>query len=191
MVVVATCNDAISASSIGRLNGFVNKMKELAEEYHPGAVAVTGHSTFVAPAEGDVVVEINVPIPAQITDADILNTTQAYLNIKNLVGVFCANEGMATGLLNATADGSELADGGMFEDLVVAGFDAGATQKNAVRQGWFLGSVTQDPFNIGYLAVELALKAAAGETVSDVDTGAKWYTAENMDDPDIANLLYD
>ena len=40
---------------------------------------------------------------------------------------------------------------------------------------------------------ELIEKAATyqGETVADVDTGAKYYTSENMDDADIAPLLYD
>ena len=74
---------------------------------------------------------------------------------------------------------------------MVAGFDAGAAQKNAIRQGWFYGSVTQDPYSIGYNAVEMAYKAANGETVSDVDTGAKWYNADNIDDEDIALLVYD
>ena len=105
--------------------------------------------------------------------------------------VFLSNEGAVTGFLAATADGSDLADGGRFADLIVAGFDAGSPQKNAVRQGWFVGSVTQDPYRIGYLAVELAVKAANGEEVADVDTGAQWYTAENIDDPDIALLVYD
>ena len=90
-----------------------------------------------------------------------------------------------------TFDGSELGEGGQYADLIVAGFDAGATQKNAVRNGWFVGSVTQDPFQIGYKAVELAYKAYMGEAVADVDTGAQWYTAENIDNPDIALLVYD
>ena len=74
---------------------------------------------------------------------------------------------------------------------MVAGFDAGASQKNAVRNGWFIGSVTQDPYMIGYYAVELAVKAANGEEVHDVDTGAQWYTAENIDDEMISMLVYD
>ena len=73
----------------------------------------------------------------------------------------------------------------------MAGFDAGAAQKNAVRQGWFLGSVSQNPYMIGYDAVEMCVKAAKGETVSDIDTGAVWYDASNMDDPEIAQLVYD
>ena len=73
----------------------------------------------------------------------------------------------------------------------LAGFDAGTAQKNAIRNGWFYGSVTQDPYQIGYKAVELAVKAANGEAVADVDTGAQWYNAENIDNPDIALLVYD
>jgi len=40
-------------------------------------------------------------------------------------------------------------------------------------------------------AVELAVKAANGESVSDVDTGALWYTKDNMEDPKIAPCLYE
>ena len=105
--------------------------------------------------------------------------------------MFCSNEGAVTGFLAATSSGADLADGGLYGDLIVAGFDAGAPQKNAVRQGWFVGSVTQDPYQIGYQAVELAVKAANGEEVADIDTGAQWYTAENIDDPEIALLVYD
>ena len=68
-----------------------------------------------------------------------------------------ANENAVTGFLSATADGSDLAKGGRYDGLMVAGFDAGASQKNAVRNGWFIGSVTQDPYMIGYYAVELAV----------------------------------
>ena len=95
------------------------------------------------------------------------------------------------GMLAASSSGADLAEGGAYSDLIVAGFDAGSPQKNAVRNGWFVGSVTQDPYRIGYLAVELAVKAANGEEVADVDTGAQWYTAENIDDPEIALLVYD
>ena len=91
----------------------------------------------------------------------------------------------------ATNDGSDLAEGGKYADLVVAGFDAGKTLKNAVREGWFIGAVAQDPYQIGYQAVELAVKAIKGEEVTDADTGAVWYNAENIDNPDVAQLVYD
>ena len=37
----------------------------------------------------------------------------------------------------------------------------------------------------------MAYKAAKGEPVSDVDTGAQWYNADNIDDEMIALLVYD
>ena len=39
---------------------------------------------------------------------------------------------------------------------------------------------------MGASVVELACKAAKGETVEDVDSGCQWYTAENMNDEEIA-----
>ena len=107
------------------------------------------------------------------------------------VAIFCSNEGAVTGFLSAVSDGEDLAEGGKYGDIIVAGFDAGAAQKNAVRNGWFYGSVTQDPYQIGYKAVEMAVMAAKGESVSDVDTGAQWYNAENIDDEMISLLVYD
>ena len=45
---------------------------------------------------------------------------------------------------------------------------------------------------IGYLAIELAVRAMNGEAVDEiVDTGCQFYTVANMDDPKIAQLLYD
>lgn len=44
---------------------------------------------------------------------------------------------------------------------------------------------------IAVLACVFAVAAAKGEAVEDTDTGAQWYTAANMDEPDVAKLLYD
>ena len=188
VVLGVLSQDATSESVTGRTTGFVDKAVELASEY--GVVSVEGHDLWAAPAE-DATIIVQVEISATTNQTDVTNSANALLNTDGLLSVFCSNEGTVNGILAATADGTELADGERFGDLIVAGFDAGATQKNAVRNGWFVGSVTQDPYNIGYLAVELAYKAAMGEEVADVDTGAKWYTSENMDDEGIANLLYD
>jgi ribose transport system substrate-binding protein len=75
--------------------------------------------------------------------------------------------------------------------LIVVGFDAGKAQKAAVKNKYFFGCITQDPVRIGFLAVELAYKAAKGQAVADVDTGAKFYDASNMDQPEFGPLLYD
>lgn len=188
VVIAVLSQDATSESVTGRTTGFVNKMKELAGEL--GTVSVAGHSNWADPAD-DASIIIHVEVGATPQTVDMTNAANAVLNMDGLYALFCSNEGAVSGLLAATADASEFGEGGRYDGIVVAGFDAGAPQKNAVRQGWFVGSVTQDPYNIGYLAVELAVMAANGEAVEDVDTGAQWYTAENIDDPDIALLVYD
>ena len=188
VVIGVLSQDATSDSVTSRTTGFVEKMTELASEY--GVVAVQGHELWNAPADNATII-INVEISATPNIIDVTNSSNALLNLENLKAVFLSNEGAVNGFLAATADGSDLADGARYGDLIVAGFDAGAPQKNAVREGWFVGSVTQDPYRIGYLAVELAYKAASGETVEDADTGAQWYTSENIDDPEIALLVYD
>jgi ribose transport system substrate-binding protein len=190
VVIGCLSQDAVSASVTGRTTGFVNKMKEIAETYQPGLVSVEGHTKWEAKVDGAAII-IRVEVSAT-TEATALQTSaNSLLATSGIAALFCSNEGAVVGLLAATADGEDLADGGKYADLVVAGFDAGSAQKTAIRNGWFYGSVTQDPYQIGYKAVELAYKAAMGEAVADVDTGAQWYNATNIDEPAIALLVYD
>ena len=189
VIIGCLSQDAVSASVTGRTTGFVDKMAEIAETYQPGKVSIEGHAKWEKKVENPAI-SIEVAISAT-TEATAVQTAANSLLGLNPVAIFCSNEGAVTGFLAAVSDGQDLAEGGKYDGLVVAGFDAGQAQKNAVRQGWFYGSVTQDPYQIGYKAVELAVKAANGEAVSDVDTGAQWYDASNIDDDMIALLVYD
>ena len=188
VVIGVLSQDATSDSVSSRTTGFVDKMYELASEHN--TVSVIGHDLWAKEAEGaGVIIKVEIAATPEITD--VTNAANALLNTEGMKAIFCSNEGAVNGFLAATSSGADLGEGGVYEGLIVAGFDAGSPQKNAVRNGWFVGSVTQDPYRIGYLAVELAVKAANGEAVEDVDTGAQWYTAENIDEPDIALLVYD
>lgn len=190
MVIGCLSQDAVSASVTGRTTGFVNKMAEIAETYQPGKVSIEGHTLWEKKVDAPAII-IQIAISATTEATAVQTAANALLNTTGIKAVFCSNEGAVTGFLSAVSDGEDLADGGKYQDLVVAGFDAGSAQKNAVRQGWFYGSVTQDPYSIGYNAVEMAYKAAMGEEVSDVDTGAQWYNADNIDDEMISLLVYD
>ena len=189
VIIGCLSQDAVSASVSGRTTGFVNRMAEIAETYQPGKVSIEGHAKWEKKVDAPAII-IEVAISAT-TEATAVQTAANSLLGMNPVAIFCSNEGAVTGFLAAVSDGEDLAEGGKYAGLVVAGFDAGAAQKNAVRQGWFYGSVTQDPYQIGYQAVALAVAAAKGEPVADVDTGAQWYDASNIDDEMIALLVYD
>ena len=185
VIIGCLSQDAVSASVSGRTTGFVNEMAKIAETYQPGKVSIEGHAKWEKKvADPAIIIEVAV---SATTEATAVQTAANSLLGKKPVAIFCSNEGAVTGFLSAVSDGEDLAEGSKYGDIIVAGFDAGAAQKNAVRNGW----VTQDPYQIGYKAVEMAVMAAKGESVSDVDTGAQWYNAENIDDEMISLLVYD
>jgi ribose transport system substrate-binding protein len=194
--IVVLNQDNRGESLLSRGRGFRDRMVELVINQTSKTAAnirVMGDPAFVDArnpqnANASVIIEMVVPASASATDSTA--ASQAVMSraaSDNIRGIFMSNEGTVGGLLSATNDGSDLQGTG----IVAVGFDAGRAQKNAVRRGYFLGSVTQDPYQIGFQAVRLALEASRGNPVSDVDTGAKFYTAANMDQADIAPLLYD
>ncbi|MDR1704495.1 MAG: substrate-binding domain-containing protein [Clostridiales bacterium] len=185
VVISVLSQDVTSASIQGRTRGFAVKMAELAGAVND-SVAITGGYDAINQGEAGAAVEINVVVGATPDITDMTNAANGLLSAENLIGVFLSNEGAVNGFLAALNSGSVVPEG-----VAVVGFDAGSAQKAAVREGIFMGSITQDPYSIGYMAVELAVAAANGEEVADVDTGAKWYDATNIDDPDIALLVYD
>ncbi len=193
VIIGLESQDATSASIVGRTVGFINQMVKNCETLQAGKVEVKGHDKYNKAAtsgKAAVVVQVVVPPSTSVTDCTV--GAQSLLAMENLLGIFASNSGSVDGILAATTDGKDLdKTSGKYKDLIVIGFDAGKTLKNAVRQKWFYGAITQDPYMIGYLSVELAYKAYKGEAVADSDTGCKFYDASNMDQADIAQLLYD
>ncbi|MCL2254043.1 MAG: ABC transporter substrate-binding protein [Lachnospiraceae bacterium] len=185
VVIVVLSQDVTSASIQGRTRGFAVEMAKLAKGVN-SSVAIVGGYSAINEGDAGAAVRIEVIVGATPDITDMTNAANGALLTPNLIGIFCSNEGAVNGLLAAINAGSKVPD-----DVKLVGFDAGSGQKAAIKAGILMGSITQDPFQIGYKAVELAVKAAKGESVSDVDTGAKWYDASNIDQPDIAILVYD
>jgi ribose transport system substrate-binding protein len=134
---------------------------------------------------------IHIAVSQTPEDIDMQNSATHLLSYKDLIAVFCSNEGTTSSFLSVVSKGEDLADGGKYADLVVVGFDAGKTQKDALRQGLLYGSITQDPYHIGYYAVEMAIAAAKGETVNNIYTTALWYDSSNIDIDEISLSTYD
>ncbi|MBF1268846.1 MAG: ABC transporter substrate-binding protein [Oribacterium parvum] len=172
-----------SQSIVERTKGFVESMTEL---IGADKVSVEGHDSLKNEKSGAKVI-IDVGIPAEVKDADAAAVASAILEKSDLIAIYGSNEFAANAIITANEGLDKIGEG----KVVAVGFDAGSKQLQAIRDGLFAGSVTQDPVQIGYKAVELAVKAAKGESVSDVDTGAKWYNAENMDADDIKPCLYE
>lgn len=161
--VALVVHDQTSRTGIDRRDGFVNRMQEA----YPNVEIVT----------------------IQYGGGDHLQSTEITKSIlqanPDLKGMFGANEGSAIGVVNGARELGKT-------DLVIIGYDSGTQQKQAIRDGLMAGAITQNPVGIGYETVVAAVKASKGEAVEkNIDTGFFWYDKSNIDDPEIAAVLYD
>jgi ribose transport system substrate-binding protein len=162
--VAVIAHDQTSRTGIDRVDGFVNRM----EEEYPDIEVVD-----VQYGGGD-----------QLESSNLANAI--ILAHPDLKGFFGANEGSIIGVLNAVTELD------MEGEIVVIGYDSGAQQIKAIRDGVEAGAITQDPIGIGYKSVEAAVMALRGEELEkEIDTGFHWYDATTIDDEDIAALLYE
>ena len=196
-VVIGEVNQDATAQNIQqRGTGFINKMIELLQA-DGKTVAVSGNEFYVNAAEGadadakDADVVIQVAVPAQTTVELCSTEAQAILSQENCIAIFGSNQVSAEGVLAANSNlnvlGSDAANG----DVIGVGFDAGSIIKAAVKDGTFVGAVTQSPLMMGYYAIYALTAAANGQELQDVPTEGYWYDATNMDDESIAPNLYD
>lgn len=162
--VAVVAHDQTSKTGVDRVKGFVDQM---------------------AAAYPDIeIVDIQYGGGDQLKSTDITKAIiAAHPDIK---GIFGANEGSAIGVLNGVKETGNVGK------ITIIGYDSGKAQKDAIAAGEMAGAITQDPIGIGTKCVEAAVAAVNGEEVpSFIDTGFKWYDATNINDPDVAAVLYD
>ncbi|MBR5236772.1 MAG: ABC transporter substrate-binding protein [Clostridia bacterium] len=115
------------------------------------------------------------------------NAAKAILSAHpEIKGLFGSNEDTAVGIMEALEELDKVGK------VKVVGFDSGKKQTDYIRNGNLVGAVTQNPYQMGYKAVETAYRAHKGETVQkNIDTGFEWYDKNNIDSTAIRDLLYD
>ncbi len=161
--VAVVAHDQVSATGVDRRDGFVNRLAEA----HPDIEVVT-----IQYGGGD-----------HLQSTEI---TKAILTANpDLGGMFGTNEGSAIGIVNGVRESGT-------DGLIVIGYDSGAAQQDAIRDGLMAGAITQNPVGIGYETVRAALAAMNGEELDEIiDTGFFWYDASNIDEEHIQAVLYD
>ena len=99
-------------------------------------------------------------------------------------GIFCATEPTALGILRA------LQNAGFAGKIKFIGFDSSEKMIAALRAGELSGFVVQNPMRIGYLGVKTLVGHIRGEqTPRRIDTGSSLVTIENIEKPEIHELL--
>lgn len=103
----------------------------------------------------------------------------------DLDGIFTPNESTTFGMLRT------LQDGGHAGKQIFVGFDGSPKLEEGLKLGHLHGLVLQNPFRMGYLGVATMVRHLRGERVERrQDTGATLVTRENMEEPEIAQLLH-
>lgn len=103
----------------------------------------------------------------------------------DLVGVASPSENPTLGVAGA------IRNAGVGDTVAAAGVDASEAQIELLREGILDALVIQKPYEIGYRAVEDAVKVANGEKVpADTGTGTVIGTKANIDDPEVSKYLY-
>ena len=101
-------------------------------------------------------------------------------------GVFCPCEPPTIAMTKALRDIGKA--GGKVK---VVGFDSGSQSVIDMKNGDVQGLVVQDPVKMGYLGVLTLVKHLQGEKVENrIDTGVHMATPDNMDQPEMNELLH-
>ena len=116
---------------------------------------------------------------------------QASQNLRNrfgneVDGIFCPCEPPTIAMTKALRDIGKAAG-----KVKMVGFDSGSQSVADLKNGDAQGLVVQNPVLMGYLGVMTLVKHLRGEKVEKrIDTGVVLATPENMDQPEIRELLH-
>lgn len=112
------------------------------------------------------------------------NITQDILTEhSDIKGIFATNEGASAGVARTIRDEQR-------NDVCVISYDSSIDLIEAIYDGVLVGTVAQDPYNVGWLSVEAALKVLKGEPVEEsTAVPAVYVDAENIHDADIIKVL--
>ena len=114
-----------------------------------------------------------------------LQIAQNLLNrFSEIDGIFCPSEPTAQAMLRA------LQIAGKAKQVKFVGFDANADLVEGLKNGEIHGLAVQDPFKMGYLAVNTAHQHVKNKTVDKrIDTGVYMITSDNMEQEEMKFLL--
>ena len=148
---------------------------------------------FKALADADASTKGKYTIKKEVKPGDADNAYKTALEALYEMGadaIFMTNEGVVKQVYDAIG-----AAGNKYDAIKFCGYDAGSKQiewMKATKGPKLVGAVAQDSFQIGYQAVEQAVFALEGKTVTkSVSIAGAWWDATNVDKMIQDNLVYE
>jgi len=160
------CGEIPSGSEVAIITGHMSA-QSIADRVH-------GAEEAFAACGAKVVAELNGEHTREGGQAVMEDIITANPDVK---AVFCANDNMALGAVEA------LKAAGKLEDVIVVGFDANPDAAASILAGAMTATIAQSPYNMGRFGVVYGLAAIQGNTIpTRIDTGTTLVTAENAAD---------
>jgi len=157
-----------SDSTNNREQGFLDAMKE-----NPGIQVVSSNQYGGADVES----------AYKKSEALLGNYTERDGKLA-LEGIFCPNESTSFAMLRV------LQDNGWAGKVHFVGFDSSDNLAKGLRDGQVDALILQDPVRMGYLGVKTMVEHLQGRPVEKrIDTGVHVVTKENMDTPEMKELV--
>ena len=186
---VATDNyrgGVLAAERLGELTGGRGKLVVL--RYQEGSASTTLREAGFLDTIKSKFPDIEILSDNQYAGATTETAYRASENLLNrfsdLDAYFSPNESSTFGSLLA------IQASGLAGKIVFIGFDSSQKFIEAMQNGIIQGLVLQNPFKMGYLGVKTACAYLKGEPIEKlIDTGVTLATPENMNDPEIKQLL--
>lgn len=188
---VATDNEKggqLAADRLGTLLG--GKGNVLVLRLQEGSASTTAREDGFLLQLGAKYPGITVVSSNQYAGATRETAKQAAENLLNrfgndLQGIFTPNESSTIGMLLA------LQDIGKAGKIKFVGFDATQTLIDAMKAGQLDGFAVQNPMRMGYLGVKTMVAHLRGQPLEKrIDTGVTMVTPENLDKPEIQELIH-
>jgi len=187
---VATDNYKGGVLAARRMGEILNgKGKIIVIKYAPGSASTTQREEGFINTIGKEFPEIKI-VDAKYgmdTVETSLQTTEDLL-MKNppVDGLFACNESTSVGALRA------IQSQGRAGKMKMIGFDVGKLLIEAVKNGIVDSLVVQNPYKMGYEGVKTLVARLDGKEVPrQIDTGATLVTRDNMETPQVKELLKD
>jgi ribose transport system substrate-binding protein len=103
----------------------------------------------------------------------------------DLAGLFADNESSTDGTVRAVKQR------GAADQVKIVGFDSSDELIDELKAGTMDSIVVQDPFRMGYECMKAMADHLAGrEPLAQLDSGSYLVTRENVDDPEIQNIVF-
>jgi len=186
---VATDNyrgGVLAAERLGKLTGGKGKLVVL--RYQEGSASTSAREAGFLDTIKSKFPDIEILSDNQYAGATTETAYRASENLLNrfsdLDAYFSPNESSTFGSLLA------IQASGLAGEIVFVGFDSSQKLIEAMQDGVIQGLVLQNPFKMGYLGVKTVYAYLQGESIEKlIDTGVTLATPENMNDPEIRQLL--